>query len=52
MIPAGTIETTADISIVDDTRVEKTESFRVEFSGVEHARMKGDTAIVTIRDND
>ena len=52
VIPAGTIETTADVLIVDDTRAEKTESFRVEFSDEEHARLKDDTAIVTIRDDD
>ncbi len=52
VIPAGTIETTADVSIVDDARAEKTESFRVEFGDEEHTRLKDDTAIVTIRDND
>ncbi len=52
VIPAGTLEATADVSIVDDTRAEKTESFRVEFRDAEHARLAHDTATVTILDND
>ena len=52
VIPAGTVEATADVSIVDDTRSEKTESFRVEFGDAEHARLAHDTATVTILDND
>ena len=52
VIPAGTVDATADISIVDDARAEKTESFRVEFGDAEHARLAHDTATVTILDND
>ena len=52
VIPAGTVDATADVSIVDDTRPEKIESFRVEFDDAEHARLAQDTATVTILDND
>ena len=52
VIPAGTVEASADISIVDDSRAEKTESFLVEFGDAEHARLPHDTATVTILDND
>ncbi len=53
-IRAGQVAALVHIPIVDDTRHERTEDFRVEFTDAEHANLDHhhDTATVTIFDND